>query len=235
MHEVKAGNERRLYRSYESHRMHKIQTADEKQMKKAEKLWDKVSKTYDKEPRSEIKIVARVKKYLKIDDIVLDYGCATGTVDSEIAGIVKKVHGIDISSKMIAAAKRKIIEQKIDNIDFTQSTLFDERLKKESFHVVLTLYILHLLEDIQNVMERINDLVKPGGLFISITPCMGEKKSFLSIFLSLLIKIGIIPYIKFFKITELDDLILNANFRAVETKIFFENNQPFYFIVAKKK
>ena len=29
------------------------------------------------------------------------------------------------------------------------------------------------MEDTPKVMQRINELLKPGGLFISATPCMG--------------------------------------------------------------
>jgi 2-polyprenyl-3-methyl-5-hydroxy-6-metoxy-1,4-benzoquinol methylase len=50
---------------------------------------------------------------------------------------VKKVHGIDISSKMIEIAKRKTIERKTPNLDFAQGTIFDERLEKGSFDVIL--------------------------------------------------------------------------------------------------
>ncbi|HMB45984.1 MAG TPA: class I SAM-dependent methyltransferase [Candidatus Methanoperedens sp.] len=58
-----------------------------------------------------IKIVEKAKKHLKVGDIVLDCGCATGTVAIEIADNVKKVHGIDISSKM----KGEKEEQKTSN------------------------------------------------------------------------------------------------------------------------
>jgi len=99
--------------------------------------------------------------------------------------------------------------------------------------VILVFYILHLLEDPHKVMQRINELLKPGGLIISATPCMGEK-TFLSILLSLVCKIGLIPNIRPFKKSELEDSIANGNFEIVETECLYQRSQQ-YFIVAKKK
>ncbi len=74
-------------------------------MKKSEGFWDKVANIYDKvEKRDEqiyINIIERTKKYLKISDTVLDFGCGTGLISNEIADDVKMIHAIDISSNMI--------------------------------------------------------------------------------------------------------------------------------------
>ena len=211
-------------------------------MNKTEKFWDKVSNKFDKRSKkidqTEIKTIENTKKHLDSSDIVLDYGCATGTMAIEIADNVKKIHGIDISPKMIDAAKRKAVERKIENIEFTKSTIFDERIKRESFDVILALNILHFLEDTQKVMKRINELLKPGGLIISVTPCLGEKKSFINILIFLIVflqtKMGIVPYIRFFRISEFEDSIANANFQIVETESLHSPAEQ-YFIVAKKR
>ena len=204
-------------------------------MDKSEKFWDRMSKNYDKQA-SNNKIYKRTleitKKHLKSSDIVLDFACATGLYSIELANNVKEIEGIDISPKMIEAAKRKAGERKIENIDFAQATIFDERCKKESFYVILAFNILHLLEDTQKVMQRINELLKPGGLIISTTACLREK-TFLRIFLFLLYKTGIIPYMGFFKISELEKSIANGNFQIVESKCL-DNSPLDYFIVAKK-
>lgn len=136
---------------------------------------------------------------------------------------------------MIDAAKRKAAERKIGNIDFTPATIFDEKHMIASFDVILALNVLHLLEDTQKVMKRMNELLKPGGFVISSTVCMGEKKTVSNILLFLLIKIGIIPSMRFFKASELEDSIANENFQIVETEsINTIDLQQNYFIVAKK-
>lgn len=128
---------------------------------------------------------------------------------------MKEIQGIDISSRMIDAAKTKADERKIENIDFRQTAIFDESYKRESFDVILAFNILHFFEDTLKVMQRINELLKPGGLIIIATACMGEK-TFLNtlqfLLFSPLIKLGIVPYMRFFKMSELKDSISNGNF-----------------------
>ncbi|MCK9212670.1 MAG: methyltransferase domain-containing protein [Ignavibacteriaceae bacterium] len=203
---------------------------------KAEKFWDRMANYFDREERknepTNIKIIEKTRNRLKTSDIVLDYGCGTGTAAIEIASCVKEVKGIDISSKMIEAAKRKTVVHKVKNIDFAQTTIFDEKLKKGSFDVIFSFHLLHLVEDTPKVMQRINELLKPSGLFISATPCKGE--SFVQrIFYFLFGKIIRIPYLKFFKIQELKSLMTDGNFEIVETECLHQIGQQ-YFIVAKK-
>ncbi|MEA3294579.1 MAG: class I SAM-dependent methyltransferase [Euryarchaeota archaeon] len=196
-------------------------------MNKSEKFWDWTSKSYDKQAKDKTykKTLEITKKHLKSSDIVLDYACATGLYSIELAGNVKEIHGIDISSKMIETAKRKAGK----NVNFEKATIF-EKYKKETFNVILAFNILHLLEEPQKVMQRINKLLKPEGLLISVTPCLGEKYSFLSVFLVLLRKIRILPYIRSFNISELKELI-SGNFQIVETGNLPPMN---YLIIAKK-
>jgi ubiquinone/menaquinone biosynthesis C-methylase UbiE len=206
-------------------------------MHKSEKFWDKRSKSYEKRAIKN-KLAYNItlettKKYLNMSDIVLECGCGTGTIAIEFADSVKKITATDISMKMIEIAKRKAEERKIENIEFVQSTIFDERLKKESFNVIYAFNVLHLLENIENVMQRINELLIPGGLFISGTVCLREKNilwSFCSFFLN---KIGLIPYVNCFKVSELEGFITNEGFKLVETGIYYPN-PPRRFIIAKK-
>jgi 2-polyprenyl-3-methyl-5-hydroxy-6-metoxy-1,4-benzoquinol methylase len=205
-------------------------------MNRSEKFWDRMAKYFDrveiKDEPTNIKIIEKTGNRLKISDNVLDYGCGTGTAVIEIASSVKTVKGIDISSKMIEAAKGKTVERKVKNIDFTQTTIFDEILKPGSFDVILCFYLLHLVEDKPNVMLRINELLKPGGLMISATPCM--RGTFLGVLLSPVSKIGLIPQFTSFKISELEYLMTDGNFEIVETECLNRSGQQ-YFLVAKKK
>ncbi|UCE37493.1 MAG: class I SAM-dependent methyltransferase [Thermoplasmata archaeon] len=211
-------------------------------MDKSEKIWDKIADNYDKsEKRFEPihkKTIENTKKYLNSTDIVLDYGCATGTKALELASSVKRIQGIDISSKMIEAAKRKAVERKIENVVFTHAIIFDERYKRESFDVILAFNILHSLEGHKQVLKRINELLKPGGLFISVTPCLKEKMAIRNrlelSFFRLLIIIRVFPNILTrFKIPELEDLITSGNFQIIETENIF-HRMTSYFVTAKK-
>lgn len=203
----------------------------------AEKFWDRMANQFDKRTSHfEQPPLENAKKYVWITDVVLDYGCATGTISIGIADKVKEVKGIDISSKMIAAAIRKAGERKASNIEFFQSTIYSERLKKESFDVILAFNILHFFKDTQEIVIRLSELLKPGGLIISVTACMGEKSlsnTFQYILFSPLMKLGIIPYMKFLKTSELESSMTRVNFQIIETENL-NNNPSNCFIVARK-
>jgi 2-polyprenyl-3-methyl-5-hydroxy-6-metoxy-1,4-benzoquinol methylase len=155
-------------------------------MKRSEKFWDRVATRFDRtEKRFEplhIKTMEQTKRYLKSGDTVLDYGCATGTKTLELANHpgVNRIQGIDISSNMIDIATRRAVERNIENVEFAQATIFDERYTSESFDVILAFNILHLLDNTRQAVQRMSELLKPGGVLIATTPCLHEKMAFVS-------------------------------------------------------
>lgn len=211
-------------------------------MSKSKEFWNKASKNYDKtEERFEhIHSESRehTQKFLRSGDIVLDYGCGTGTTACQFANQVKEIQAIDISSKMIEIGKGKAALNKVENVIFTETDIFDQMFKEESFDTILAFNMLHTIPQPEKVLERIHELLKPEGLFISVTPCLREKMSFLIklqiLLIPILSKIGLIPIpIRRLKSSELDSLILNGNFETVDTEKIF-NRATSYFIVVKK-
>lgn len=205
-------------------------------MNKSERFWDKTASQYDqiemKDEQTYLRIIQRTKMHLKISNVVLDYGCGTGSISNEIAKDVKEIHAIDISSNMIAIAEKKAKERYIANINYAHATIFDERYTKGSFDVILAFHVLHLLEDEHIVLQRMNELLKPGGLLISATPCVGAK-IFLRNLLFFAGRVGLMPNIRSFKIRNLVDTIEKGNFSIVETDCLKKSSQE-YFVVARK-
>lgn len=211
-------------------------------MSKSKDFWDKSADNYDKtEERFEFihsRTRENAKKYLNGSDVVLDYGCGTGTTACELAGLVKEVHAIDISPKMIEIAKAKAAARNVANVDFEQADIFDERYQKESFDVILAFNMLHTVPAPQRAVQRTLELLKPGGIFISVTPCLRGRMSFLVrlqiLFVRMLLKVGIIPVpIRRLKSSELDDLVADENFQIVDTEEVYKGASS-YFMVAKK-
>jgi 2-polyprenyl-3-methyl-5-hydroxy-6-metoxy-1,4-benzoquinol methylase len=206
---------------------------------KAEKFWDFLARGYDRTPddpsgREDLEAILR---YLHPDDVVLEFACGTGTLAIELAGRVREIQAIDISSRMLAIAAAKASKRQVENIRFSQATIFDEVLGMEAYDVVMAFNILHLLENTPAVLQRIHTLLKPGGIFISSTPCLGERTSFIrNILFSFLLlpgKAGIIPPIRAFPVDELRQLIRGSNFNPVQTNIFYDE-APSFFMIAKK-
>lgn len=202
---------------------------------KAEKFWNRTASSYDREERKDkktfLQIVEKTKPYIKPTDSILDFGCGTGLFSLLISDGAEKIDAIDLSSKMIEIAKTKAEKQNIGNIKFSKATIFDENLKEASYDVILCFYILHLLEEPLSAMNRIYYLLKPDGIIISVTPCLGEKPLQSSLF-SILSKTGIIPRINFFRYSGLEQLHTGVDLHIETSERLDKTTQ--YFMVAKK-
>jgi 2-polyprenyl-3-methyl-5-hydroxy-6-metoxy-1,4-benzoquinol methylase len=208
--------------------------------KKAELFWHMNAKNMDTFAENEglKKFEAgrneKLEKYLPGSDRILDYGCGTGTLSLRFAGRAKEIHGIDFAAGMIEVAQGKAAESGVDNARFMQAIIFDPLLEKGSYDAVLAWGILHLVDDRNLVMKRINNLLKPGGLLVSATECMAEKKTPITSLLSFLMKIGIFPIsITYFTVPELEESMSGAGFQIVSKEIMGDNPVS-CFIAARK-
>jgi len=139
---------------------------------------------------------------------------------------------------MIEIAKEKAAVAKVENVSFEQSDIFDRKYSKESYDVILAFNMLHTVPSPQDVMLRVNELLKPEGLFISVTPCLRQKMSFLVNLqiqlVRVLCKLGLIPIpIRRITSSDVEDLLEVGGFQTVESEEIFKDASS-YFVVAKK-
>lgn len=205
-------------------------------MKDSARFWDKFASRYDRYEERDASIYSMIldgiRMCLKKSDHVLDFACGTGLGANEIAGNVNDIVGIDISSKMLEIAQSKLETRKIGNVKYIQSDIFGKDLSAGEFDAVIGSYIIHLLGDPESVIKRINSLLKPGGLFISVTPCLGESRS-LRAMLWVAGVFGLVPKTRAFKTTGLGNLIKSCGFEITEIKCLYKEGSQ-NFIVAKK-
>ncbi len=62
-----------------------------------------------------------IKKLLPEESSVLDVGCGTGRLSFQLAGHCKKIVGVDLSSKNIGIAKKKLNKMNHSNLSFIHS------------------------------------------------------------------------------------------------------------------
>ena len=206
--------------------------------KSPEKFWNLISSRYAASPIADIAAyetkLEKIKTYLSTEDVVLDIGCGTGTQCGDLAGHVKLVTGIDISSKLLAIAEQRMAERQLDNIEFINTSLFDERLKADSFDVVMAFFVLHFFEDTDVVFQRIHNLLKPGGLFISETACLGEKSKIAGKLVRFAGHLGLLPKINLLTTQQLEQALEQTDFRIVDKIRFSDSSDSEYTLFAKK-
>ena len=206
--------------------------------KSPEKFWNLIASKYAASPiqdRSAYETkIQKIKTCLTPDNVVLDIGCGTGTQCGDIADNVKQVTGIDISRKLLAIAQQRMAKRKLDNVEFLQTSLFDERFASDSFDVVMAFHVLHFFKDIDAVFKRIHDLLKPDGLFISETACLGDKGKLTSKFLRFAGYLGLLPLINLLTTRQLEQALEKNGFRLVDKTKFSDSSDAEFTLIAKK-
>ena len=213
-------------------------------MDSIQKFWDKQAKRYDNSERQFEQVfkqvVSKTKTYLTKKDTVLDFGCATGTKTFELAESVGFIYGIDISPEMINEALNKLkAKNNINNVGFTAGTIFENELSNKTFDKIISFGVLHLLSNKEDVIQKIHEMLTPGGLFITTTACLKDKmklKNRIEFLLYAIIKrLGIFPiHLNMFTTTDVEKLIRDSQFEILESEQMF-NGITISFIVAQKK
>lgn len=203
----------------------------------ASRFWDRRAAAYAKKPVPDEaayeQTLERVRAHLAVSDHVLELGCGTGTTALKLSANAASILATDYSTEMIAIAESKARAEGVTNVIFRRSTLDDPALGRESFDLVMAMNLLHLLDDIPGRFARIRELVRPGGLFISKTPCIGDQGLFMRLLIPALYALGIAPYVNVITERSLTDDIKRAGFVVTETGMYPKKSRSF-FVVARR-
>lgn len=147
-------------------------------MNRSDAFWDRVADKYSRRPVPDEAIYRHkldvTQRYFTEDSEVLEIGCGTGTTAIHHAPFVRRIRAIDMSENMIGIARAKAQEAGVGNVDFEVSRIDELEVDDESLDVVLGLSILHLVDDRQVVIDDVYRMLKPGGVFVSSTVCLGD-------------------------------------------------------------
>ncbi len=185
-------------------------------MNNSVKFWDNTAEQYSQQPIADEaayqKKLQVTQKYFKPDMEVLEFGCGTGSTAIAHAPYVKHIQAIDFSSKMIEIARSKAIANKIENVTFKQLTIDELSVGDYTLDVVLGLNVLHLLENKEEVIAKVYKMLKPGGLFVTSTVCLGDTMKWFKIVAPIGIFLGLMPTVAVFTTKELSDSLTDAGF-----------------------
>jgi len=205
-------------------------------MKHPTKFWDRIAKRYAEKPvadeASYQKKLAITREYFRPDMEVLEFGCGTGSTAIAHAPYVKHICATDISAKMIEIARAKADTQNVDNVAFEKVTIEDVQVPDQSLDAVLGLSILHLLEDKEAAILAVHRMLKPGGIFVSSTPCLGDTMKWFKLIGPIGSFLGLIPMVKVFTVAELVNSLTASGFEIDHQ--WQPGKGKAVFIVAKK-
>ncbi|MEP4548612.1 MAG: class I SAM-dependent methyltransferase [Saccharospirillum sp.] len=201
------------------------------------KFWDKLAPRYATMPIADEAAYQEkleiTRQYLQPNSDVLELGCGTGSTAVLHAPTVKHYLAVDCSSAMLDLARTKAKDSGVGNLAFEQATVDEFTSPGVRFDVVLALSLLHLLEDKEAVLSRIHGFLKPGGVFISSTACLGDRLAYIKYIAPIGRFFGKMPLVKVFTVAELEYSMIEAGF-AIEYQ-WQPDPKKAVFMVARKR
>ncbi|HSX20697.1 MAG TPA: bifunctional 2-polyprenyl-6-hydroxyphenol methylase/3-demethylubiquinol 3-O-methyltransferase UbiG [Gammaproteobacteria bacterium] len=164
-----------------------------------------------------------IQKHVQLADrSVLDVGCGAGILTESLATLSAKVHGIDASADVIAAAKVHA-ESKNLSINYQACSIEEFTAQRNAqFDVITCMELIEHVPDPAQLIADCANLLKPGGhLFLSTlnrTP-----KSYLFAIIGAEYVLKLLPkqthdYKKFIKPAELANTLRDANMQLRDLK-----------------
>jgi ubiquinone/menaquinone biosynthesis C-methylase UbiE len=202
------------------------------------RFWDRIARKYANDRIADMagyeRTLERTRHYLKSDDTVFELGCGTGTTALRLAPSAGRIVATDISSEMIAIAREKAVAEGRLNAEFEVATPDAAPWPDGAFDVALGFNVLHLVVAREAALRGVHRLLKPGGLFISKTPCLKEM-SLVRLAVPVMQLIGKAPYVAVFSGEDLERELAAAGFAVVErARHASRGKDPRPFLVARK-
>lgn len=204
------------------------------------RFWDRTARKYSRDVIKDMagyeRTVARVRECLRSTDAVLELGCGTGATALKLAPGAKRYIGTDISSEMIAIAREKAAAERCSNVEFHVVGSDGSTWPAAPFDAVLAFNVLHLVPDRARYLQQVHAALKPGGLFISKTPCLTEMSRLIRLAVPVAQFFGKAPSVTFFNGSELASDITAAGFAVAEqARHGSKPNEPRIFILARRR
>ena len=180
------------------------------------KFWDRVADRYARKPVADEaayqKKLQVTRNYLRREMEVLEIGCGTGSTAIVHAPHVTHIHATDVSTRMIEIAQGKADAAGVRNVTFETLAMDGIQKPDESLDAVLALSVLHLLEDRADVIARVFRWLKPGGVFVTSTVCLGDTMKWFRFIEPIGRRLGLMPMVRIFSVDELVTSLTDAGF-----------------------
>lgn len=152
--------------------------ADTPQRRRKARFWDRIARKYASDPIADPagyeKTLQRVTGLLSPQLEVLEIGCGTGSTALRLAPHTRRLLATDISAAMVAIARERLAGAPTPQLEFAVAEADEGSFGHEAWDVVLAFNVLHLVDDLDRTLEIAVRALRPGGLLVSKTPCIGE-------------------------------------------------------------
>lgn len=200
------------------------------------RLWDRFAKGYSEKPIADTQSynhkLSLSQKYFRPDMRLVEFGCGTGGTAIIHSQHVAHVTATDVSAKMLEFAHINAAEAGVDNVDFKVASIESFEAPDGSYDAVLMLSLLHLLENPGAALDKARRLLKPGGLLITSTACLGDNMRWFGMIAPVGAALGLTPKVQFLSVEELRDEIADRGFASLEE--FNQGDNRTYFQIARK-
>jgi len=117
------------------------------------------------------------KMKINSDDVVLDLGCGLGGITEYLAKSTSaQITGVDFSEKSIRLAEAN--GEGTTNLKFEAMDINELDFPSNTFDVILALDVLYWLDDLNPVLQKIKDILKPDGRMGVFYVNFKEKEDF---------------------------------------------------------
>lgn len=208
-------------------------------------FWDRIARKYAAhavaDPAGLERTLTRVAQVLDPAQDVAEFGCGTGSIALRLAPLAKQYHASDLSPAMIAIAREKAAVTEVSNLTLAVESPEASALAPGSMDVALAFNLLHLIDGRAAALAGIAGVLRPGGFFLSKTPCLNEMNPLVRLLVRLLVPLarwlGKAPYVDFFDAARLEADIAAAGFDIIETARHGSDPRKDFrlFVVARKR
>jgi ubiquinone/menaquinone biosynthesis C-methylase UbiE len=164
---------------------------------------------------------------------VVEMGCGTGSTALALAGHAARIRAADVSPAMIGLARAKARDAGAANLAFEVAAADGMAVAPESQDMAMAHSVLHLLAGRNAAIGAAHRWLRPGGVFVSSTPCLAEVAPWLRHVAPLARLTGLFPpTLRFFSEAELTASIVAHGFE-IERRVR-PGRRAAVFLVARK-